>query len=82
MRTAPVLPIREASGHPADLVGTFHQLLTSPPSSSPDYPLLTYMEGSRLIIVTVPMLAFAIAIMLLVWCRDTSLFSYHSLHGG
>ena len=82
MATSPVLPITAVPGHPADPVDAFHQLIASSPSSSPDHPLLSYQHGRKLVIVTILMLASALATMIQALDLDTVLYSLHSLHWG
>ena len=53
---APVLPIPEVPGHPMDLVAAYC-LLVSPPTSSVDQPLLTYLHRGCCTMVTVPILS-------------------------
>ena len=76
---APVLPIPEVLGHPADPVDSFHQLMSSSPSSKPNHPILTYVSDGHIITVTLPMLASALSIMLEALVLYPAIYSLHSL---
>ena len=79
---SPVLPIPSVPGHPSDPVAAFHLLLCSSPTTSPNHPLLTYLKDGHLVIVTITMLARALASLLHTLHLDPGLFSLHSLRRG
>ena len=68
--------------HPVDPVDVYHQLIASSPSSSPDHSLLSYLDGTKLVIVTITMLAAPLATMVQALGLDLALYSLHSLHHG
>ena len=54
---APVLPIPEVQGHPADQVTAYRLLLATSPNTSADQPLLTYLHRGHCTTVTVSILS-------------------------
>ena len=78
----PVLLIPEVPGHHADPVATYHQLISSSPTASPNEPLLLYIEDSCLIIVMVFMLSRARPVMVDALGLDSALYSFHSRRRG
>ena len=80
MATSPVLPIPAVPGRPANPVSAYHHLISaSPSSSSLDHPLLSNQHGGKQVVVTVPMLASALSIMLRALDLDPAIYSLHSL---
>ena len=76
---APVIPILEVNGHPADLVAAYAELLAASPTSHPNQPLLTIGSGRARKVVTIPMLVSGFRIMLDALNLETALYSLHSL---
>ena len=76
---APVLPIMEGLGHPADPVAAYCLLLAASPTPSVDQPLLTYLHWGCCTMVTVPILSQSLAALLHDLGYDAGLFNLHSL---
>ena len=55
---APVLPVPEVPGHPADPVVAYRLLLAASPTMTPHQPFLTYQHRGRRTMVTVTRLSW------------------------
>ena len=77
-----LLPMHTLTGHPADTVAAYRQLLVVSPTSSPNQPLLTITHGGHTTLVTVCMLARAFRILIKALGLDPGLYSLHSLRRG
>ena len=80
--SSPVPPIPSVPGHPTNPVSAYHHLISTPLSSSPDHPLLSYKHGRNQVVVTVPMLASAFSTTLRSLDLDPALYSLHRLWRG
>ena len=82
MDRSPLLPLPQVSGHPADPVAAYRQLIQSNPTTHPRQPLLSFGAPQGLTIVTVPMLARSLRDLLDILGHDPGLYSLHSLRRG
>ena len=77
--SSPVLPIPMVPGHPADPMDAFHHLIASSTSSSPDHPLLSFLDGPKLVSMPILKLAAALANIVQVLGLDPALYTPNSL---
>ena len=70
-----ILPVPGVTGHSADPVATYRQLLASSPTMSPDQSFLTYTTQHLCTTVIVSMLSRALSILMDALGLDPGLFS-------
>jgi hypothetical protein len=80
--TTPLIPLPAIPGNPLDPVQAFKDLIAATPTVHPKQPLLTYKLGSRLQVLTAPLLNKLLAEMLSVLHLDPQEYSFHSLRRG
>ena len=78
----PLLPIPAITGHPANPVVAYRQLLHVSPTLTANKPLLNLANNGPLQTVTIPTLAKGLCLMLHALSMDTGLYSLHSLCRG
>ena len=74
-----MLPMPTLTGHPANPVAGYRQLLVASLTSSPNQPVLTITNGGPTTQVTLCMLARAFSIMIKALGFNPGLYSLHSL---